>query len=250
MILKVAKSGGNIYDPVKDLAFDTSQNYIIILGEYSGTVNSSGQATISHGLGYIPSFFLYSSENGNSWTRKGTLLGNIGSYADSSNIYINGFYDAEHYHLVIWANSYDDSIGTSNNNAFGKLKIAKPGYDATTATDLRQFVFVSGRGLMIIKEKKQISIEINASLDEYGFYSWNQTISYAHGLGYTPQVHIFASDGSQLPAETFFSAGGLIVEDFSIDDTYLKITTFGSSEDDLSGTTLTYNSHIFFNKIA
>lgn len=255
MIFKIAKTGGSVDDDVKDLAFDYSQNYMIILDEYDIQVDSEGSYDITHNLGYIPSFYIFSSVDNITWTRPGQSFTVTGSYADSNKIYIRGLGENEYAHVVLWANSIDNSVGTTNNNVSGMLKITKAGYSADKAKDLRQFVFASGQGFILIKEKKQFSITVSATYDEeYGFWVFEQSVQYAHGLGYVPQVQVFNSDGSQLPFEKQFAGGyGYYSDYFTIDDTYLTIYSTGSlsSEmfDDPSGTVNIFNTFIYFNKI-
>lgn len=248
---KVAKTGGSVDDSVKDLAFDSSQNYMIILAEYDITTDVDGNYEITHNLGYIPSFYLFIETSSGVWTRPDEPFYVTGSNADSSKIYISGMGEYTNVHVVLWANSYNNAVGDTNNNVSGKLKIAKSGYSADTALDLRQFVFASGKGFIIIKEKKQFSITINATYDsELDLYMWNQSATYAHGLNYVPQVQVFQSDGSQLPYGFVLSGGtGSGSETFIIDNTNLTIHLSGATEDDQSGIVKTFNSHIFFNKI-
>ena len=252
-IMKVAKTGGTVEDDVKDLAFDSSQNYMIILAEYDVTTDIDGNYEITHNLGYIPSFYIFIESSPGVWTRPGEPFYVEGSYADGTKIYLRAlsFEVTINAHVVLWANSFDDAVGTGNNNANGKLKIAKTGYSADTALDLRQFVFASGQGFIIIKEKKSFSITISATYNaEFDRYEWNQSTTYAHGLGYVPQLQIFRSDGSQLPYSLYIGGGnGLASEDFTVDDTNIIIQASGSMPDDPSGVELNFNAHIFFNKI-
>lgn len=251
MIFKVAKTGGSVGDDVKDLAFDSSQNYMIILDEFDFQTDIDGNYDLTHGLGYTPSFYIFTSTDNLTWTRPGQSSIIVGSYADNNKIYVRGLEANAYAHIVLWANSYNNAVGTENNNATGMLKVAKDGYSADIAKDLRQFVFASGQGFILIKEKKQFSITVSATYDEdTGFWIWNQSVQYAHGLDYIPQVQVFLSDGAQLPFEIFISGGnGFYGYNFTIDNTNLTIETSGSMLDDPSGLEIVFNSHIFINKI-
>lgn len=248
-ILKVAKSGGSVLDDTKDLAFDSTSRYMIILSEYHFQSDSSGSYDITHNLGYIPSFFLYSSADSTNWTRPGETFF-TGSYADSNKIYIRGLGESEYAHVVIWSNSYDDSIGDTNNNASGIIKISKSGYDASLSHDLRQFKFVSGKGMMIIKEKKQITVTLSSTYDsEIGMYIITGSSQYSHGLGYVPQIQAFLG-GKQIPYVLYLGGGnGLLSYEFSVNNSSISVVVDGAWLEDLSGTTVTFDFYIYFNKI-
>jgi len=244
-IFKIAKRGGDaLTDAQKDLAFDSSLDYMIILEERTDTSDGSNNLQITHSLGYIPAFYTFFEAADGSWYRQlETGLG--GSYADSTKIYIQTDEPNQRVRTVIFANSQDNSVGSGRNNASGKLRVAKPGYDAEIETDLRRFRFASGGGVFKIKENKVLRVTVH--LDGSGYS--DDSVTYAHGLGYVPQVYVFLS-GVQIPIFQFIAAGMSYNVDFTIDATNLTVHV-ASGEYALSdGDIFDFNAQILLDKIA
>ena len=243
--LAIAEPGGNaMTDADKDLVFTTDLDYMIILSERTDTSDGSNNLTINHGLGYIPAFYTFFNDGTGKWYRQlETGLG--GSYADTSNIYISTDNPNQQVRTVIFANSQDNSIGSGRNNASGKLRIAKFGYDAEKDTDLRRFLFASGGGVFKIKEKKAmtVTVHLNGSGDS------DDSVSYAHGLGYVPQVYVFLF-GTQIPIFVFEAAGISYSVDFTIDATNLTVHVASSGYALVDGDTFNFNAQILLDKIA
>lgn len=244
-IFKIAGTNGNVLtDAQKDLVFDSSLDYMIILEERTDVSDGSGNLTISHGLGYPPAFYTFFSNGSGTWYRQ-LQSGLGGAYADTNNIYITTDSPSQSVRTVIFANSQDNAIGTGRNNAFGKLKMSKPTYNASTDTDLRRFVFASGNGIFKIKENKVLTVTVN--LDGSGYS--NDTVSYAHGLSYIPQVYVFLG-GQQLPQFHFIAAGQSYSVDFSVDSTNVNVNVSSGQYALLNGDTFVFNVQILMDKIA
>ena len=252
----VARTGGTIDDATKDLAFDSASNYMIILDEVDGTSVEAPLSEVgggifeyTHNLGYKPNFYHFQESSAGLWSRP-YESGTGGSRSDNNKIYISTSDPIQNVHLIIWANSNDGSIGTGRNNATGRLKIAKSGYSASD-TDLRRFVFTSGEGTLIIKEKKSVTVTANTSYDSgYDGYIWNDTVEYAHGLDYVPQVIVF-SGGIQIPTSVHLPGLGNYWLDFSVDNQKVYLTFSGATIDnDFDGIEKTFDMQILFNKIA
>lgn len=244
-IFKIAKRGGDaLTDAQKDLAFDSSLDYMIILQERTDTSNGSNDLTINHGLGYIPAFYTFFNDGSGKWYRQ-LESGLGGSYADTSNIYIKTDNPNQQVRTVIFANSQDNSVGSGRNNASGRLRVAKPGYDAETETDLRRFRFASGGGVFKIKENKQLTVTVH--LDGAGYS--DDSVTYAHGLGYVPQVYVFLG-GQQIPIFQFIAAGMSYVVDFTIDATNLTVHVSSGEYALVDGDQFVFNAQILLDKIA
>lgn len=244
-VFKIAKRGGDaLSDAQKDLAFDSSLDYMIILQERTDTSNGSNDLTINHGLGYIPAFYTFFNDGAGKWYRQ-TESGLGGSYADASNIYIKTDNPSQQVRTVIFANSQDNSVGSGRNNASGRLRVAKPGYDAETETDLRRFRFASGGGVFKIKENKQLTVTVH--LDGAGYS--DDSITYAHGLGYVPQVYVFLG-GQQIPIFQFIAAGMSYSVSFTIDATNLIVNVASGEYALVDGDQFVFNAQILLDKIA
>ena len=244
-IFKIAARGGNaLTDAQKDLVFDSSLDYMIILKEITATSDSNKNLTIAHNLGYLPAFYTFFKDSSGNWYRQlESALG--GSYTDNNNIYIKTDDENQQVRVVIFANSQDNSIGSGRNNASGKLRIAKPGYDAIVETDLRKFRFASGGGVFKIKEKKQLTVTVHIDGDGNS----DDSVQYAHGLGYVPQVYVFLG-GTQIPIFVFEGAGTSFSVDFSVNSTYLTVNVSSSGNALSDGETFTFNAQILLDKIA
>ena len=243
-IFRIAKRGGDaLTDAQKDLAFDSSLDYMIILQERTDTSDGSNNLEITHNLGYIPAFYTFFEGAGSVWYRQ-TQSGLGGSYADSTKIYIKTDNPNQRVRTVIFANSQDNSVGSGRNNASGKLRVAKPGYDAEIETDLRRFRFASGGGVFKIKENREMVVTVNVDGSGYS----DDQVQYAHGLGYTPQVYVFLG-GVQIPIFQFIAAGMAYSVSFSVDDTYIKVRVQSGEYVFAGGEQFTFNAQILLDKI-
>lgn len=240
MIFKVAKTNGSINDVSKNLALDSGVDYMKILTERTDTSNASNMLEITHNLGYLPAFYTFFEGSDGRWYRQ-LSSGLGGSYADTSKIYIETDEPSQRVRTVIFANSQNNEVGTGNDNATGKLRIAKDGYNADEETDLRRFKFISSGGVFKIKEKKTFNVEVTADTGE-------DIVSYAHGLGYTPQVYVFAG-GVQIPTFYFVAAGMSYGFDFDVDDTNLRVKVANNGGALGIGEIVSFQAQILLDKI-
>jgi hypothetical protein len=237
--MMIAPANGSIGStPSKDMVFDSNLDYMLILSERTDISDGSGVLEITHGLGYIPSFYHFESADGLTWYRP-TYSGTGGAYADTNKIYINTYDPNIHVRTIIWANSQDNSDGGTKNNAFGNLLIAKDGYDVLEETDLRRFKFASSAGILKIKEKRTITVS--------GTGDGTFTNTYYHGLGYVPQVYVFVG-GIQIP--TFYSQGGGMALSYSFEVDSYKITCTVFTSLGEPTTSVDFNIQIMLDKIA
>jgi len=246
-IVKVSTSGQSaLTTDQKDLVFDIDNDYMIILDERTDQSDGSNDLEITHNLGYIPSFYTFLKTSG-VWHRQ-LQSGLGGSYADTSKIYIKTDSANQYVRTVIWANSQDNSVGSGRNNASGKLRVSKFGYDAEKETDLRRFKFASGGGVFKIKEKKTFTVIVSTP---DGSGNTDDSFQYAHGLGYTPQVYVLLYDttGIQIPAFFLIAAGVSIVFDYDIDDTYLTVKVQSSGYAFSGGEEIKFIAQILLDKI-
>ena len=140
---RIAKTGGAVTDSAKDLVLDSNITSLMILSQPS----VSGATTeVTHGLGYYPPVISFFNTGGYWHPGKSYLAAYSDTSVDTSKIYVeNGSGYDWMYFLV--GNATDGSIGTGNNNASGKIKVVKSGYDCDTATDIRQYQFFSSSDL-------------------------------------------------------------------------------------------------------
>jgi hypothetical protein len=249
-IFKIAKSGQDATSlDQKDLVFDINNNYLVILEERTDRSNASSNLEITHSLGYIPAFYTFFKDvSTGKWYRQ-LQSGLDGNYADTSKIYIKTDDPNQYVRTVIFGNSQSDAVGSGRNNVSGKLRIAKPGYDAKVDTDLRRFKFASGGGVFKIKEKKKLTVTVN--LDGMGMS--DDSVSYAHGLGYVPQVSVFLYSATpsaiQIPLFDFLGAGMSVGFDFTVDDTNLTVSVFSAGYSLSDGDEIDFIAHILLDKI-
>ncbi len=227
-IFKIAKDGQSaVTTNQKDLVFDIENDYMVILEERIDNSGSNKRVEITHGLGYIPTFYHFHEETPGVWKRPpesglGGVAGIGGAYADNNKIYIHTPNANQRVRTVIWGNAQDNSGGGNRNNATGRFKVAKAGYDAEVETDLRRFKFASGGGVFKIKEKRKLTVTVH--LDTNG--DSDDTVQYAHNLGYVPHVYVLLKSGNsgvQIPSNHFMGAGVAVEYDYSITSTDLRV---------------------------
>lgn len=237
----VAQPGGSVLDDLaKDLAFTSEANYMLLLSERTDTSDGSGNLTITHNLGYMPAFYHFYEESSGVW-RRPIESGIGGSYATNTQIFHKTPSGNQRVRTVIWANAQSDATGSGNNNVSGHLKIAKDGYDVSEETDLRRFNFASLKGTFKIKEKKRLQVTVSGT-------DTTDTASYAHGLGYVPQVYVFVA-GIQIPSFYFIAAGTSYEFNYYVTNTHLVISVTNAGGAIPTSEVVTFDAQILLDKI-
>lgn len=241
--LRIAKTGGSVYGDPKDLVLDSDLTSLMIYDEQ--TLGSTA-TEYSHNLGYYPLVFAFFQE-GTKWHPENSFVGAYSKTKQSVNtVYIENNL-GENVKLFISGNAVDNAVGSGKNTAIGRLKIAKPGYNAETETDIRRFQFCSGLDLI----KKDLNLRGTITFTTDTGYSWEEEKYIEHNLGYVPLV--FATDyagtmgfGGELPLH--YSEG--------LNNFYYYVTStrvyFGVSNFSKypSVETYTFQYQIYRNKIA
>lgn len=250
--IRVAKTNGDILiDAPKDLAFDSSQECLVIVNEridsFTSVDGDGGHITsIAHGLDYRPTIKCYQEASSGVWG-KGLSLMNI--WADNTNINYQ-LYDAygtvETYRIktIIIANSQNGVVAGTLSNANGRLQVAKSGYDLNNITDLRQVAFSSKKGVQLINEKKSIVVHHDGTPDS------GATVTYNHGLGYIPQFDaVLVEYGAVLPYAIYGGAGINLLLDIHVDTTKFTCSVYDAGGFLGSPTDFTFRVHILCGKI-
>ena len=110
-----------------------------------------------------------------------------------------------------------------------QIKIAKPGYDAETETDPRNFVF-NQKNIYKIAFTGNLSLNVSYVDDGFGGAIGEGTVSFEHNLGYVPVAFAFSKDfGQQLPNFWPAGAGVAISISYRIDNDklYIDVTDTG-----------------------
>lgn len=110
-----------------------------------------------------------------------------------------------------------------------QIKIAKPGYDAETETDPRNFVF-NQKNIYKIAFTGDLTLNVTYVDDGFGGAIGEGTVSFEHNLGYVPVGFAFTKDfGQQLP--NFFPAGAGVALSISYridnDKLYIDVSDTG-----------------------
>lgn len=244
----VAKDGDDVITAnQKDLVFDIDSDYLVILEERTDQSDGSNNLEITHNLGYIPAFYtFFKNVSTGKWYRQ-LQSGLDGNYSDNNKIYIVTDDPNQYVRTVIFGNSQSDAVGSGRDNANGKLRVAKTGYDAVTDTDLRKFKFASSGGVFKIKEKKQLTVTVNID----GSGNSSDSTSYAHGLGYVPQVAVllYSTTGIQIPLFDFLAAGMSVSFDYVVDSTNLTVIVQSSGYALEDGDNINFVAQILLDKI-
>jgi len=193
--IRIAKTGGTVYDATRLLSLDTNATSLMILslGSQSGSVT-----TVAHNLGYYPIVYPFFND-GTYWHPGKSVL--CGPYADTSvdttNIYVSNNTSSYPWKYFLIGNSVNNATGTGNNNATGKLKVSKPGVNITTATDIRQYQFCSGADLFKADLSKKGTTSVTTSSS-----NWSPQVTINHGLGYVPFCLVTDSSlGGEVPLD-------------------------------------------------
>ena len=250
--IRVAKTNGDITtDAPKDLAFDSSQECLVIVNEridsFTSIDGDGGHITsIVHGLDYRPTIKCYQEVTSGVWG-KGLSLLNI--WADDTNINYH-LYDAygtvETYRIktIIIANSQNGSVAGTLSNANGRVQVAKAGYDLNNITDLRQVAFSSKKGVQLINEKKSIVVHHDGTPDS------GATATYAHGLEYIPQFDaVIVEFGTVLPYAIYAAAGINLFLDITVDATNFTCSVYDAGGFLGGPADFTFRVHILCGKI-
>lgn len=194
-VLKIAKIGGDaLTDADKDLVMTSDKACMIEL--LSGSQTITGTTDISHNLGYIPSYFVFTKGRNFEDTEDAWYVKYLGTRIDTTKLYIDLFFgeSSEDIFYIIYGNRQDNAVGTGNSNVTGNLRIAKSGYDATTETDIRNMKFVSGKNVTKIDTALSGTTSGTVATDDYTIF----TIT--HNLGYFPICYVMCSTfGQTLP---------------------------------------------------
>jgi len=251
-VFKVAKPGGNAEtDASKDLAFDAIQHPCFnIIKEFTATLTTNGSGdgstTVNHNLNYYPFF--------KAWVKVGSaymLLHASGtyslSYATSTaiKIQINGGDANKTYNYIIkvFGNEAQNTIGTGNNNVSGLVRVARPGQDAETATDIRQLAFQSGKYTLKLDTGKSGTTSITAPAWDIKF------VDVYHNLGYYPFV--FVKDTSDTESSTakmlpvYYSGSGSYYEIYTN-----KIRIYVDNAANSYSVTYNYKYFVYRDKLA
>lgn len=192
---KISKTGGNAEtDAIKDLVLTSDKACMIEL--LSGSETITGTKEITHGLGYIPSYFVFTKGRNLADTEDAWYVKYLGTRIDTSKLYIDLYEGetSETIYYIIYGNRQDNAVGTGNSNVTGKLKISKSGYDAETETDIRNMKFVSGKNVTKIDTALSGSVTSAITTDDI------TTIEITHNLGYFPICYVISSTyGQTLP---------------------------------------------------
>ena len=236
---KIAKPNGTIDDAIKDLVFTSDSNYMIFLSERTDTSNGSGILEFNHNLGYIPAFYPFEEISSGVWQPP---FNNC--WATDTIIHIETINNNANVRTILFGNSQSNATGIGNSNVSGRFKVAKPGSDATTSTDLRKFKFVSGEGTFKISEQTTVNVSVTSANGTF-------TATHAHGLGYVPQVYclLFQTTGVSLPFFDFQGAGISAEFSYSVDSTNLTCKVQNNGGAVSSPSTVTFKAHILYDKI-
>jgi len=227
-VIKVAKTGGAVTDEEKDLAFTSDRDCLIEFarGTSSITTSGSGSVNITNTLGYLCNYFVFvrDPDNTSRWfpmncdfsLNPDVIFGDakiINTYLTTSNLVVtvnHSYETSKTFNLfyIIHSNTPDNLTGTGKDNVSGKVRVAKPGYDASTETDARNMQFYSGKNVPqpIIEDSDSLTIGARPDpLDEYVFTLATKTIT--HNLGYVPVAYVFDTDGAMFPAQRVEARG-------------------------------------------
>lgn len=223
-IFKIAKLGGNVEtDADKDLVFTSDKICMIEL--ISGSQTITGTTEITHNLGYIPSYFVFTKGRNLADTEDAWYIKYLGTRISTTKLYIDLYEGetSEDIYYIIYGNRQDNAVGTGNSNVIGNFKISKDGYDAETETDVRNMKFISGKNVTKIDTALSGTVTSSISTDDI------TTIEITHNLGYFPICYVISSTYGQTlpiaePIQTDYhvTTTKLIINvwDFSGEETY------------------------------
>lgn len=193
---RIAKSGGSVFDDPKNLVLDTNQTSLMVLYD----VELSSSATeYTHNLGYYPVVFAF-FQSGSIWYPAGAYPSGYSNIKqDTNKVYIENN-TGGNVRLLISGNAVDNQIGGGKSTATGRMKVAKPGYNAATETDIRRFQFCSSADLF----KKDESLRGTVTLTSNADYYYESETYITHNLGYVPVAFAIdfagvTGDGGELP---------------------------------------------------
>lgn len=206
--IKVAKSGYSVDDGEEHLAFTSDRNCIMEFASGLVDINTdgSGYATtsVTHNLGYRPGYygFVRDALHTDRWYPHNGGSPTLLTSVDTTKLYFTVNYEEPSalykVFYTIWGNQQNDAEGSGNNNVSGKIRVAKPGYNARTETDLRNMRFASGHNIPKIDEN--LSGSITRMIDTGDI----TVITINHSLGYVPVVYVLAETyGQMLPSSSF-----------------------------------------------
>ncbi len=241
-VFKIAKPGGTVEDPEKDLAFTSDRTCINEL--FSGYVDvntdgsGNGTADFTHDLGYRPSYYCFVRDplnTGNWYPHQDGYMG-LSTNVGTTKLYFDilGKEASSTYRVFyqIFGNQQENGTGTGKNNVTGKIKIAKPGYKADTETDARNMQFFSGGN--VYKVDTALSGSESVTVDDYIV----ETVI-PHNLDYVPVAFVLNDStygsplGQMLPSTVFEPSFS-----YYINDTNLVII----SSDAISGGSPSFNA--------
>lgn len=194
-VFKIAKPGGNaLIDSDAELSFTSDLPCMIEM--LSGSQTITGTIEITHGLGYIPSYFVFTKGRNLADTEDAWYVKYLGTRVDETKLYIDLYEGetSEDIFYIIYGNRQDNAVGTGNDNVSGNLRVAKLGYDAETETDVRNMVFISGKNVTKIDPDLSGSVTKTIATNDF------TVIEITHNLGYFPICYVmFSTFGQTLP---------------------------------------------------
>ena len=200
-IFKIAKTGDDALTTAnKDLAFDLDYPCLNVIRSITLWVTTDGSGdgsnSFSHDLGYYPMYKTYvkTASGGYALLEASALEGSAiaTAYSTTSKISViidSGSANTQYtFEVKVFGNSADDSVGTTNNNVSGRMRVARVGHDAKTATDVRELVFQSGVYVLKYDPTKSgsfVKLVTAGDLHVEKIY---------HNLGYVPYVFVKEKD--------------------------------------------------------
>ena len=132
------------------------------------------------------------------------------------------------------------------------VKIAKSGYDASTETDERNFLF-NQKNIFKIAYTGNLAVSVHYVDDGFGGAEGIAENSFTHGLGYVPIGFVFYTDfGMQIPFFTNSGAGVSASLSYRIDNNKIYISVndtgvYGWIDDTID---FNFRYQIMYDKIA
>lgn len=173
--IKVSKDGYDVKSATgKNLVYTSANKTLSIYMEGMGTADGAGIATITHGLDYVPMFYVYDDNN---WKGAGYWGLNQRSYINSTSLNIVTGAN-KNYSYKIFTNSISGTPTMKPNTTTYGLKISKDGVDVCNSS-FDNLALLSTKGTFQIWDKS--SVAVDADSDDV----WTEG-SVAHGLGFVP----------------------------------------------------------------
>lgn len=122
--IKISTAGNDVHTAEdRDIVYSSKWKSMKIFKEGSGTSDGAGQATIAHGLDFVPAFMVYDDDN---WKGAGYYGLNHTSYINSTNLQIETANDAD-YAYKVFANPISGTSSLKPSTYDYGAKISEPG---------------------------------------------------------------------------------------------------------------------------